>query len=110
VDGFNPKYEVITLQNRLKQVIDGNSADLFTANKEIIKAPTVQPQQQSIIIGSSKPEKVFIKEDRLISVHRNLTQIWDLKEGTMGESMAVMISRCSSVDDDFIGIRTDNNK
>lgn len=24
--------------------------------------------------------------------------------------MAVMISKCSSVDEDFIGIRTDNNK
>jgi hypothetical protein len=83
VDGFNPKYEAINLQNRLKQIIEGNSAGLFTANKEVIRVPTVQPQQQKILLSESKPDRLFMRGESLLIVLRNETQIWGLTSGTL---------------------------
>lgn len=33
IDNFNPKYELINLQNRLKKMVEGSNNEVFNINK-----------------------------------------------------------------------------
>jgi hypothetical protein len=114
VDGFNPKYEVINLQNRLKKLLEGNNSEIFSLNKEIPKAPIIQSYQQKILLCDRKPEKVFMRGDVLLIGLKNETQIYRLSDSAIEDRLAVNLSKCSSValenNHNFIGINRDNNK
>lgn len=72
--------------------------------------PTIQSKQQRILLCENKPEKLFMRGDSLLIGLRNETQIYGLLNGALEDRLALGLSRCSSVGQDFIGINRDNNK
>ena len=61
IDTFNPKYEFITLQNKVKALLSAPAQDIFSSNKEAVKVPEVQIFQQGSLQLEGVPEKVFAK-------------------------------------------------
>jgi len=39
LDSFNPKYELITLQNKIKALSSGNNNEIFNLPKQVVKSP-----------------------------------------------------------------------
>lgn len=114
IDGFNPKYEVVTLQGKLKKLLEGSSGELFNPSKEA-EPLRIRPFQQRIVACEAKPERLFLKGDRLILGLKGLTHIYRLKKShSVDERLAVTMTKCSAVNIEdalnFIGAARDSKE
>lgn len=97
IDGFNPKYEVVTLQGKLKKLLEGSSGELFNPTKEA-ELLRIRPFQQRIVACETRPERLFLKGDKLILGLKGLTHIYRLKKShSVDERLAVTMAKCSAI-------------
>ena len=62
LDTFNPKYELINLQNKIKNLSSGNNMEIFNLPKQVVKNPEILQAQKNTIYCESKPSNLFSNE------------------------------------------------
>ena len=70
MDNFNPKYELITLQNKIKDITSGNNNEIFNLQKQLNKAPDILQAEKNVILCEGRPDNLFSRESTvLVSVN-----------------------------------------
>jgi hypothetical protein len=114
LDPFNPKYEFITLQNRLRALSSGNNNEIFNLAKQVVRTPEILQAQKNVLYCEGWPEHLFSREDTILMSVSNETHIYNSQTQMIHEKVAISINRCSSLvlqgAHSFIGIATNNSK
>jgi hypothetical protein len=77
LDSFNPKYELLTLQNKIKGIASGNNNEIFNLPKQVVKSPEIMQAQKNCITCEGKPEHLFSNEDTILMSVNNETHIYN---------------------------------